>query len=185
MDVSGAALVEVARVGAHRAPTTHVRFSPDGAWLATGAGDAICLLWDPVSLAVARVVDRAESAIRGFSFTAAGAHIAIASGDLDDAARALDVVRVADGTKIAGVAVSPQAAAVGVGQNQNTTTAATQPLTRAVSWALHADWLAVAVDDLGPRTADDPPRSAAVLPGGAAYEAGAVKVLFAVRRGQR
>ena len=170
-DVSGGAAVERARVRAHSSPITHVKFSPSGESLLTAAGDAVVCLWDPLALAVLRVFDRAEAAIRAVSWTRGGAHAAVASGDREESARTLEVLRVADGTRVC----APAAGSGGAPPAHD----APPTLVRHAAWARHADLLAFSVEDAPP-----PPsgRPSAAAPGGAAYEAGAVKILAALRR---
>jgi WD40 repeat protein len=91
---------ELARVRGHTSSIVVLRFDPTYKHFATGAGDSIVCIWDAAEVACVRTIDRAESQIRGLSFSHNGAHLAIASGDRDDATKTLEVVRVADGTRI-------------------------------------------------------------------------------------
>jgi WD40 repeat protein len=148
----GALLTEVARVACHTAPITHLRFSPDGARLATGSGDSCVCLWDPAEAAVVAVLDRAEAQLRGLSWSRDGAHLAVASGDREDSAKLLEVLRAADGTRVAALACP---AAVNPG---------------CMGWAPHASLLAYTVEDAGSAKASE-------KPGGERFEAGALKLL--------
>jgi WD40 repeat protein len=153
--LGGGGFAEVARVKCHTAPVTHLRFSGDGSRFATGSGDACVCVWDAEELAVVLVCDRAEAQIRSLSWTADGAHLAVASGDKEDSAKVLEVVRTGDGSRVAAVAAGP-----GVVNH--------------AAWAPHGPLLAFASEPPAP-----PAGRAAALPGGAAYEGGALKVLAA------
>jgi WD40 repeat protein len=154
----GSGFSEVARVKAHTAPVTHLRFSPDGARFATGSGDACVCVWDAEEVAVARVFDRAEAQIRSLSWSRDGAHVAVASGDKEESAKVLEVVRVADGSRVAVVA--------GGGGG----------VVNHAAWAPHAAVLAFAAEGAGAAAGARgvPP---AAQPGGAAYEGGALKIV--------
>ena len=97
---SSLSVSEVARVRGHTSSIVVLRFDPTFTHFATGAGDSIVCIWDAAEVTCVRTIDRAESQIRGVSFSHTGEHIAIASGDRDDAHKTLDVVRVGDGTRV-------------------------------------------------------------------------------------
>ena len=145
-------LSEVARVSCHTAPITHLRFSPTGSHFATGSGDSCVCLWDAAEMAVVGVFDRAEAQLRGISWSRTGAHLAVASGDKEGSTKCLEVVRVADGTRVVAM---PCPAAINPG---------------CVSWAPHANLLAYAVEDCGSAKISE-------KPGGERFEAGALKLL--------
>jgi THO complex subunit 3 len=149
-------LAEVARVKCHTAPVTHLRFSPDGSRFATGSGDACVCMWDAEEVAVRTVCDRAEAQVRSLSWSRCGAYLAVASGDKEDSAKVLEVARAGDGGRVGVVA-----AGAGVVNH--------------AAWAPHAHVIAFASENpAAAAAARAPPAS---LPGGAAYEGGALKVL--------
>ena len=159
----GGGITELGRVSAHTAPITQLRFSPSGAYFATGSGDASVCVWDAADGGVMRVFDRPESAVWSLSWSPDGGHLAIASGDKEDEAKHLELIRVIDGTRVR-VFSSPAAV-------------------HHVAWAPHACVLAYSTEDAsGPGAAqhvfDGSGRVRAdKQPGGAAYEAGGLRVL--------
>ncbi len=110
-------------------------------------------LWDARENAVVSVFDRAEAQLRGLSWSRAGTHLAVASGDKEESAKILEVVRVSDGTRVVSM---PCPAAINPG---------------CVSWAPHANLLAYAVEDAGSAKVNE-------KPGGDRFEAGALKLLY-------
>ena len=101
---------------------------------------------------------KADTQVRGVSFSHTGEHLAIAAGDRDESTKALDIVRVADGSRVRSLPLREG------GVNF-------------LAWAPHAALLAFALDDSSAGRA--PPPSAA--PGHLAppTEAGALRLLVA------
>ena len=170
-DVSGSELSERARVVSHAAPITNMRFSPDFSQLATGAADSTVSLWDSASLSVVRTLDRSDAACRALSWNRAGSHLAVASGDREEAAaRTLEVVRVSDGSRVA-----TPSCAIGAVATSASAARFTTPLIRTAAWASHADILAFSYDEVtGPAA-----NARGLNPTTVALEAGSLKVLVA------
>ena len=98
-------LEEVVRVKANASPIISLKFSPSFSSFATGAGDSIVTLWDSSEVACLRTIDKADSQIRGVSFSHSGEHLAVACGDKDESSKSLDVFRVIDGMRVRSVPV--------------------------------------------------------------------------------
>lgn len=98
-------LEEVVRVKANASPIISLKFSPSFSTFATGAGDSIVSLWDSSEVACVRTIDKADSQIRGVSFSFSGEHLAVACGDKDESNKTLDIFRVTDGARIRSVPV--------------------------------------------------------------------------------
>ena len=149
-------LVEVVRVRAHTTPVVVLRFSPSFRTFATGAGDSLVGLWDAGEVTCVRTVDRADTQVRGVSFSHTGEHLAIAAGDRDESTKALDIVRVADGARVRSLPLREG------GVNF-------------LAFAPHAALLAFALDDSGANKQ----QAAAAPPGQLAppTEAGALRLL--------
>ena len=62
-------------------------------------------LWDSSEVACVRTIDKADSQIRGVSFSFSGEHLAVACGDKDESNKTLDIFRVTDGARIRSVPV--------------------------------------------------------------------------------
>ena len=141
---------------AHTTPVVVLRFSPSFRTFATGAGDSLVGLWDAGEVTCVRTVDRADTQVRGVSFSHTGEHLAIAAGDRDESTKALDIVRVADGARVRSLPLREG------GVNF-------------LAFAPHAALLAFALDDSGANKQ----QAAAAPPGQLAppTEAGALRLL--------
>jgi WD40 repeat protein len=107
-------------------------------------------MWDAEEGCVVSVFDRAEAQLRGLSWSRDGRHVAVASGDKEESAKTLDIIRVVDGTRVFSL---PCPASV-----------------NHVSWAPHANLISYSVEDIGSATVSG-------KPGGDKFEAGAIKLL--------
>lgn len=130
-------LSAVGRVSAHTSTVLQLRFSPDGKQFVTGSADSCVTIWDAGETAAVRMLDRADSQIRALAWSGDSSLLAVSAGDKDDAAKTLDIVRVADGSRVRTISL-PQAI-------------------NHVAWAPHAPLLAFAIDDqkMPPGTAFD------------------------------
>ena len=138
---------------AHTSPVIVLRFSPSFRHFVTGAADSLVAVWDAAEVACLRTIDRADSQVRGASFSHTGEHLAIAAGDRDDSSKTLDIVRVADGSRVRSLPLREFQA-------------------NFLAWAPHAPLLAYALEP-----APAPPQPPGAPPSQQLLEAGALRLL--------